>query len=220
MHYAVCIKGAQTTIPKLFAIQSEVTCQRVGPASTPHSKSVSPSGRHPLRPAFFAPIEREPVAHQPVLDARIAQHRVAGGFAAVKIGEVVGFEYRSATFDLCVVAIDILAGDQENAGLVPGRTRERRPQGGLARRPPARAMPRATSCRTDAASPARQVLFNLRERRAGLISSTVGDGILEQPEPAREVFWIDRAQLAHRLFDFVAAVERARRHRATAPNRQ
>ena len=43
-------------------------------------------------PAFFAPIGREAVANQPRLDARISQHRAAGGSATVKIGEIVGFE--------------------------------------------------------------------------------------------------------------------------------
>src|SRR5439155_14575192 len=69
-------------------------------------------------PAFLAPIGGEAVAHQQRLHARITQHRVAMGFAAVKIGKVVGLEYRSATLDVCVVAVHILAGDQEVAGIV------------------------------------------------------------------------------------------------------
>src|SRR5207247_7815945 len=49
---------------------------------------------------------------------------------------------------------------------------------------------------------------DFRKRRAGLISSAVGQRILKQAKPAGGVVWVDRAELAHRLFDFLAAVER------------
>src|SRR5689334_22587115 len=80
----------------------------------------------PGGPAFLTPVSREAVAHQHRLDARIAQHGMAGRFAAVKIGEVVGLEYRSATVDVCVVAVDVVAGDQEDAGFVLWRIGNRR----------------------------------------------------------------------------------------------
>src|ERR1041385_9501330 len=66
-------------------------------------------------PSFLAPIRREAVARDHRLDARIAQHRVSGRLAAVEIGEVVSLEYRSLTFDVCVVAVDVLSRDKISA---------------------------------------------------------------------------------------------------------
>src|SRR5438132_1150746 len=66
-------------------------------------------------PSFLAPIRRETVAHQHRLDAWVAQHRVTRRLAAVKIGEVVGLEDRSATFDIGVVAVEVLPRNEVTA---------------------------------------------------------------------------------------------------------
>src|SRR5437879_8456029 len=79
-------------------------------------------------PAFLTPIRREAVAHDHRLDARIAQHRVTRRPAAIKIGEVVGLEYRSRTFDVCVVAVDVLARDKIYASFAFWCIRVRRAQ--------------------------------------------------------------------------------------------
>src|SRR6266567_7093799 len=79
-------------------------------------------------PAFLAPICQEAVAHQHRLDARIAQHCVARRSAAVEIGEVVGLEYRSASLDVRVVAVDVLSRDEVIAGFAFWRIRDRRTQ--------------------------------------------------------------------------------------------
>src|SRR3954463_2934538 len=76
-------------------------------------------------PAFLAPVNREVVADQHLLYARIAQHGVSGGFATVKISEVVGLQDGAASSNVCVVAIDVLSGDKVIAGLIPWRVRKR-----------------------------------------------------------------------------------------------
>jgi len=77
-------------------------------------------------PAFLAPIRRKAVAHQHCLDARIAQHRMTRRSAAVEIGEVVGLEYRAASLDVRVVAVDVLSRDEVIGGLALWRGRDHR----------------------------------------------------------------------------------------------
>src|SRR5919198_4287866 len=132
-------------------------------------------------PAFLAPIRGEAIVHQHGLYAWIAQHRVAGGFAAVKIGKGISFNDRPMSLDVCVVAIDVLPRDQEVASFILWRIRDRR---AYFRRVHARFSQRPRQQLLRKSRIFWPATYDFRERGTGLISSTAGERVLEQPEPA------------------------------------